>query len=181
MPSARTQPFPAVERPWWTQALALFGSFGTAIGLGALFGGWACPGSDRVWALQSFALLIVFIGGMAAWGAIAASIMARALFNGDIVMAFLRFFLRGRRTEDLPKIELRREVLLAAAQRVFGWTRIFPLIATGVACLAAPLAGLLGDRSFVATAAISSALLLGYGFALHALARRGYLIPPDLE
>jgi len=181
MPTIDTPPFRVAERPWWAQALAMFGSFGGAIVLGSIIAWWAGAGNDALWAVQSFALLLIFIGGMAAWGAIAASIMARAFFNGDIVAAFLRFFLRGWRREDLPRIELRKEVILAAAQRVFGWTRIFPLLAVAIACVAAPVAGMLADRGFVVVAMVSLTVMVAYGFALRTLARRGFLIPPDLE
>ena len=183
--SARSPAQPAAlvpDRSSWAQAGALFGSFGAAIGLGWLVGTIAQPEGQGVLAVVTFAALVVFIGGMALWGSICASIMAAAIFNGDLLKALLRFFFRGRNRSDLPTFEGMRERVIAAAHKVYGWTRVFVWLAIGVALVAAPLAGILCERGgFLAITALTACVLIGFGAALRALARAGYLMPPDLE
>jgi hypothetical protein len=75
-----------------------------------------------------------------------------------------------------------RERVIAAAHKVYGWTRVFVWLAIGVALVAAPLAGVLAVRGgFFATTSLTFVVLIGYGVALRALARAGYLMPPDLD
>jgi hypothetical protein len=163
------------------QVGALAGSFLAAIALGSIIGWMVQPEGEAVGALLSFALLLVFIGGMALWGALAASIMARVLFNGDFALALLRFFLRGRLREDVPRLNLNRAVIVAAAVRAMAWSRVFVWLAIGVAIVAAPLAGWFATRGFTGTVLLTTLVIVSYGASLRALAQGGYLLPPDVD
>jgi hypothetical protein len=168
-------------RSVWAQVGALAGSFLAAVALGSIVGWMVQPGGEAVGALLSFALLLVFIGGMALWGTLAASIMARVLFNGDFALALLRFFLRGRLREDVPRLNLNRAVIVAAAVRAMAWSRVFVWLAIGVAIVAAPLAGWLATRGFTGTVLLTTLVIVSYGASLRALAQGGYLLPPDVD
>jgi len=169
------------DRPAWQQVVALCGSFFGAVGIGSTLGAVLQPEGDATSAVVIFALLIVFIGGMALWGTIAASIMATAFFNGDLAKAFLRFFLRGWRKQDLPVITIDRGRIVQAAVRVLGWTRVFVWLGVLVALVAAPLAGIFAARGFILSALLTAITVIAYGDILRRLARAGYLVPPDGE
>jgi hypothetical protein len=169
------------ERSSGAQAAALILSFVGAIVLGIGLGSVLQPNGDATTAIVTFSLLLVFMGGMALWGMIAASIMAKAFFSGDFVHSLWRFFLRGRRRVDLPRLGFDRERIRQAAIRVFGWTRVFVWLAVAIAFLAAPLAGWFATSSFLAASAGTATVVIAYGCTLRALARAGYLIPPDTE
>lgn len=181
MPGLESSSALVPDRPAWTQIVALFGCFLGAVGVGSAVGAVLQPEGEATSAVVIFALLLVFVGGMALWGTIAASIMAKAFFNGDLAKAVLRFFLRGRRREDLPAITLDRAKIIAAAVRAFGWTRVFVWLAAGVALVAAPLAGFFAESGFFLSALLTAMVVIAYGDIVRRLARAGYLVPPDVE
>ena len=179
-----SQPLPKgfpPERSVSMQIAALAGSFAVAILLGSLVGQLLQPQGEATTALVTFALLLVFIGGLALWGAMAASIMARALFNGDFALALLRFFLRGKLRGDIPRLTLDRQTIVAAASRVMGWSTVFVWLAIAVAIVTAPITGWLATTGFARAMLLTAIVTISYGGALRALARGGYLFPPDVD
>ena len=181
---AVSQPLPQgipPERSVSMQIAALAGSFAVAILLGSLVGQLLQPQGEATTAVVTFALLLVFIGGLALWGAMAASIMARALFNGDFALALLRFFLRGKLRGDIPRLTLDRHTIVAAAARVVGWSRVFVWLAVAVAIVTAPISAWLATTGFARAMLLTAIVTISYGGALRALARGGYLFPPDVD
>lgn len=168
------------ERSSWARIGAMLGCFLGAIAIGSGVGHVLQPDGQATTAVVMFALLLVFVGGMALWGTIGASIMAKTIFDGDLAHAVLRFLLHRRR-EDIPRIELDRTKILAAAHRVLGWTRLFVWVAVGIGIPAAVLAGWFARTPFAPAALLTLVVIVAYGAVLRRLARTGYLIPPDME